>query len=80
MLDRRDAARRELGAKETDSAAIKRAEAQIAGILTERLWHRLRATSARESTDAVLRSVAAHEVDPYTAADELLSHIQAVRP
>ena len=47
-LDRRDDARRASGPAAVDAAALKRAEAQIGGILTERVWGRLRSAAARE--------------------------------
>ena len=71
-LDRRAAAAA-AGSAATDEAALKRAEAQVSGILAERLAVRLRAADIAERRDATLRAVAAHELDPYTAADELLA-------
>jgi len=72
-LDRRDAARRADGAPESDAAALKRAEAQLAGILAQRIGDQLRAPGRSEQRDATLREVAAHRVDPYSAADRLLA-------
>jgi LAO/AO transport system kinase len=73
-LDRRDAARR---ASPDDGSLARgrllRAEAQLAGILAERLRERLREPGTRSATDAMVAAVAAHEVDPYTAADGLLA-------
>ena len=69
-LDRRAAS---AGTAATDEAALKRAEAQLSGILAERLAVRLRSADIAERRDATLRAVAAHELDPYTAADELLA-------
>ena len=69
-LDRRAAS---AGNAATDEAALKRAEAQLSGILAERLAVRLRSADIAERRDATLRAVAAHELDPYTAADELLA-------
>ena len=69
-LDRRAAS---AGNAATDEAALNRAEAQLSGILAERLAVRLRAADIAERRDATLRAVAAHELDPYTAADELLA-------
>jgi LAO/AO transport system kinase len=72
-LDRRDAARR-AGGSETvdDAAALKRAEAQLSGILSERIHRRLHDAEHQPTTEATLRRIAAHDVDPYSAADELL--------
>jgi LAO/AO transport system kinase len=70
-LDRHETAQRG-AAGDSGAAALKRAEAQVAGIVNERLWDRLREPSSRASTDEILRSVAAHDLDPYSAADQLL--------
>ena len=75
-LDRREEARRaesgQAGRDAADATALRRAEAQLSGILSERLRARLRDATHRERTDAVLARVARHEQDPYSAADELL--------
>jgi LAO/AO transport system kinase len=77
-LDRREATRRAAAARGADPgdpairARLARAEAQLAGILTERLWERLRDPVHREATESVLRAVAAHDLDPYSAAERLL--------
>jgi LAO/AO transport system kinase len=67
--------RRRPQAEEDSSAALKRAEAQVGGVLSERLWARLRTGAAGESTRAVLAAVAQHELDPYAAVDRLLEEI-----
>ena len=73
-LDRRDAARRaSTDEAATDGAALKRAEAQLSGILAQRVGEQLRAPARAEQRDATLRAVAAHEIDPFTAADRLLA-------
>jgi LAO/AO transport system kinase len=54
-------------------AQIGRAEAQVWSILADRLRSDLHATGRREATDALMRRVAAHELDPFSAADELRS-------
>jgi LAO/AO transport system kinase len=71
-LDRRDAERRAAGSQPTDAAALKRAEAQLSGILSERIHRRLHDAEHQPTTEATLRRIAAHDVDPYSAADELL--------
>ncbi len=70
-LDRREAARRAAGAR-TDLAALKRAEAQLSGILTQRIGELLRDPSRAAHRERTLRAVAAHEIDPFAAADDLL--------
>jgi LAO/AO transport system kinase len=72
-LDRRDEARRADGPAEVDAAALKRAEAQLAGILAQRINDQLRAPARAERRAATLRAVAAHEMDPFSAADQLLA-------
>jgi LAO/AO transport system kinase len=77
-LDRRDAARLAPpeaaadGEASATRARLARAEAQLAGILTERLWERLRDGERGAVTEDTLRAVAAHELDPYSAAERLL--------
>ena len=41
------------------------------GILLDRTREALRAPERRAATEATLRAVAAHELDPYAAADRL---------
>jgi LAO/AO transport system kinase len=76
-LDRRDKARREGAvASDTDAAALKRAEAQISGILAHRVAAQLHAPSRAAAREQTLRAVARHELDPYSAADRLLALLQ----
>jgi LAO/AO transport system kinase len=75
-LDRREAAHRDAaGAAGAtgDGAALKRAEAQISGILAERVAAQLRAPGLAAQRERTLAAVAAHEIDPFTAADRLLA-------
>ena len=58
-------------------ARLARAEAQVWAILADRLRADLHAPSRRKATDRTIRAVAAHELDPFTAADELLSTLPA---
>ena len=84
-LDRRHAARTEAVATAGSDASVAparlaRAQAQIMGILAERVADRLRdPANASRMTEAV-RTVAVHEQDPYAAADELLGTLQPERP
>jgi LAO/AO transport system kinase len=57
----------------TDASRRARAVAQLSGILTERLWDRLRSGDRVAATDATLREIADHQLDPYTGADRLLA-------
>ena len=52
-----------------------RAEAQVWAIVADRLRARLDDPAHRDATAATLERVAAHEVDPYAAADRLLAAI-----
>jgi LAO/AO transport system kinase len=70
-LDRRHNARATDSAS-TDAAALKRAEAQLSGILAQRVARQLRTPGRAEARAATLRAVAKHELDPYSAADKLL--------
>ena len=72
-LDRRDAARRAADVDRAAGTALKRAEAQLSGILAERVAARLNAPERAAARDAALRALAGHETDPYAAADRLLA-------
>ena len=50
---------------------LARAEAQVIGIIVDRTREALCSADRRALTDATLRAVAAHELDPYAAADRL---------
>jgi GTPase len=70
-LDRRHAA--ESSADGAGSPArLARARAQLSGILGDRLRERLGDGAHRAETEKVLAAIAAHELDPYSAADRLL--------
>ena len=55
---------------------IARAEAQVWAILSDRMRSDLHAPAHRASTVELMRRVAAHELDPFTAADELLAQLR----
>lgn len=69
-LDRHRAAGRE---HVSAPARLARAEAQVWAIVTDRLRGRLHDESNLAATQATLEAVAAHELDPYAAADALLA-------
>ena len=71
-LDRHRAADRE---GESSAARLARAEAQVFAIVAERLRMALDLPHRRDSTNEVIADVAAHRLDPYTAADRLLGDI-----
>jgi LAO/AO transport system kinase len=72
-LDRHRARGREAG----DTPARRaRAEAQVWAILADRLRADLHAPANRELTAKTMRAVAAHELDPFAAADRLLAKLR----
>jgi LAO/AO transport system kinase len=75
-LDRREAALRTNGSAGSNTTALKRAEAQLSGILAQRVGERLREPRRAAQRERTLRAVAAHELDPYSAADELLESLR----
>jgi len=64
---------RETGAQATRAARLSRAEAQVWAVVADRLRADLRDPALRESSEAVLAAVADHQLDPYAAADRLLT-------
>jgi LAO/AO transport system kinase len=61
-------------------ARIARAEAQVWAIVEERIRGSLRAGREEASTRETLRAVAAHSLDPFTAADRLLDRLGLREP
>ncbi len=57
----------------TRAARRARAAAQVRAVLVERLWDRLAAPAMAPETEAAIEAVAAHDLDPYAAADRLLA-------
>jgi LAO/AO transport system kinase len=76
-LDRHRARGHEAG---DTPARLARAEAQVWAILADRLRAELHVPANRAATDATMRQVAAHELDPYAAADQLLAGIRLETP
>jgi LAO/AO transport system kinase len=72
-LDRHRARGREAG---DTPARLARAEAQVWAILADRLRADLHAPANRAVTDETMRAVAAHELDPFAAADRLLAKLR----
>ena len=60
------------GGGEVQATRMARAEAQIWAVLSDRLRDRARSIEAAPIAAALLGAVAAHELDPYAAADRLL--------
>ena len=73
-LDRHRARGRE--ASDTP-ARLARAEAQVWAILADRLRADLHEPATRDETDATIRQVATHELDPFSAADRLLASLRS---
>jgi LAO/AO transport system kinase len=57
-------------------ARLARAEAQVWAILADRLRARLHEQGHEAATDAAIREVAAHQLDPFAAADRLLADLR----
>ena len=72
LLDALDRHRARVAAAPDAAARLARTEAQVWSIVGERVRDRLTGDDSRASTDAILRQVAAHELDPFAAADLLL--------
>ena len=65
------------GHEASDSPArLARAEAQVWAILADRLRADLHVAENRAATEATMRKVAAHELDPFAAADRLLAQLR----
>ena len=60
---------------ESSAARLARAEAQVFAIVAERLRARFLEPARGSATAALLDEVAAHRLDPYSAADRLLGDI-----
>jgi LAO/AO transport system kinase len=60
----------------TSAARLARAEAQVWAILGDRTRAELGTAERRATTQAVLRAVADHELDPFTAVDRLLASLR----
>ena len=73
-LDRHRATAR---ATDGEPARLARAEAQVWAIVTDRLRDVLREPALAASTRKTLARVAAHRLDPFAAADELLGRLNA---
>jgi LAO/AO transport system kinase len=60
------------------AARLARARAQVEGILADRTREALWSGRRRALADALLEQVAAHEIDPYAAADRLLAQLAVI--
>jgi LAO/AO transport system kinase len=68
--------RHRASAESRDLARRTRAESQVWAVLGDRLRARLLAEALAPATHATLDAVAAHELDPYAAADTLLASLR----
>ncbi len=59
------------------AARLARARAQVEGILADRIRGTLWSGGERAGAEALMEQVAAHELDPYAAADRLWSRLEA---
>ncbi len=70
-----DRHRADLTEADAATARLARAEAQVWAIVADRLRDRLHDAGLRAETRRTLAEVAAHRLDPYAAADELLDRV-----
>jgi LAO/AO transport system kinase len=71
--------RRAEGALDDDGTTrLARAEAEVRGALADRIGRLLGDPATAVARESVVRAVAAHKIDPYSAADELLGAL--IRP
>ncbi len=75
LLAALDRHRTMVAAEPTETARLARADAQVWAIVAERLRDRLRDPELAPTTRETLAAVAAHRLDPYAAADELLDRL-----
>jgi len=73
LLDALDTHRTQVAAAPDAPARLARAESEVWSIVGDRVRQRLLDDGHRAETDAVLRAVASHELDPFGAADRLLA-------
>jgi LAO/AO transport system kinase len=75
-LDRRAASRQRSDVdSSSDPTRLARARAQVDGILGERVRARFSTTAQMATMAGLYAAVAAHEIDPYTAADQALDDL-----
>ena len=72
LLDALDDHRTQVAAAPDAAARLARAASEVWSLVGDRVRARLSDSAHAAGTDAVLRAVAAHELDPYAAADRLL--------
>jgi LAO/AO transport system kinase len=73
LLDALDTHRTQVAFAPDAAARLARAASEVWALIGDRVRHRLTSGTYAGTTDEVLRAVAAHEIDPYAAADRLLS-------
>jgi LAO/AO transport system kinase len=78
-LDRRWAEQAARRSTSIDGARLSRARLQLLGILAERVEGRLETAELQPRTAELVAAVAAHELDPFAAADALLEALEARR-
>jgi LAO/AO transport system kinase len=73
VIDARARSREATAADGDGGARLARARAQLEGIVAERLRARILTAARSAETEALLRGIAAHEIDPYDAADRVIA-------
>jgi len=74
LLDALDQHRAQVASAPDAAARLARAASEVWSVVGDRVRARLTNPERAVSTDAVLRAVAAHELDPFAAADRLLDN------
>jgi LAO/AO transport system kinase len=64
---------------DTSVARLRRARAQVTGLVAERLRTRLHDAERAPEVESIVREVADHRLDPYAAADRLLAGLEGSR-
>ena len=72
LLDALDRHRDQVASAPGAAARLARAEAEVWSIVGERVRQRLTDGERAQATNRLMRAVAAHELDPFAAADDLL--------
>lgn len=67
------------GGAGTEGARLARARAQLEGIVAERIRARVLAAARTAESEVLLRAIAAHEIDPYAAADRVIASLDGAR-
>jgi LAO/AO transport system kinase len=76
LLDAIDRHRAQVASAPDAAARVARATSEVWSIVGDRIRERLTDDGHRGDTNAVMRAVASHDLDPYAAADRLLGRVR----